>query len=588
MLIPFVLTVVFLAIALILAGWLARCAWLGSRLAIKRSQSESGPSAYVQTIGTGLRSANKWLAGTRRVFLLLILLVFSFHAYWVYWAEGKDSRFSKAKVFDARTRRFAESGLKGWVLDRGGKLESALIRYRYDGRTLVREYPLGRAAIHLTGFSDFVYGSGGLESAYRDWLTQSASAYNKLVSPVPVGKDLQITIDSDLQREVFRLIDATGKPGAAVVLAVPDNEVLALASSPSFEPSAIQDEDRWRRMIEQVEDPSTQALSPLVNRVLGTLVTGGPAFYYRPGSTFKTFLAAVALDCGVTSERFTCKADGFRPLGASRPIRDYEGEVHGTIGLREAFAHSCNQYFAQLGLKIGKQRLAVYARRLRYVTDPNEEAAARSTGLWLLEHGDQRQFDSIFASPTDRLNLSKEATSYDVALESFGQGFDDFTVMAMALLASAVASPDGGLAAPTFELSAPRKVIGPFISGHAAAELRELMRSVVTRGTAAGVFGQDTGAAGKTGTADRDVLVYDRQGRPLTYTGPDGKSRLRTQVSTDSWFIGFAPADNPRIAFAVMVENGGQGAKVAAPIANKILEKAGSLGLLKERSGPGE
>jgi cell division protein FtsI/penicillin-binding protein 2 len=364
---------------------------------------------------------------------------------------------------------------------------------------------------------------------------------------------------------------------------VPDNRVLALASVPTFDPGAIQDEDTWRQLTEQAEDPNTQPLSPLVNRALGTLVTGGPAFYYRPGSTFKTFVAAVALDTGVTSERYICKADGFTPSGASRPIRDYAGEVHGTIGLREAFTHSCNQYFAQLGLKLGKARLAEYARRLRYVTDPDHAGDNRSSGLWQLVHADREQFDYVFASPVPRMNLSNDATNYDVALESFGQGFDDFTVLSMALLASAAASPDGALAAPGFEASEHRQVVSAFISPRAAAELRSMMRLVVTSGTAVGAFNPASSVAGKTGTADRDVLVYDRQGRPVTYADSDGKTRLRTQTSTDSWFIGFAPADNPRIAFAVMVENGGQGAKVAAPIAARAVEKAAALGLLKEQ-----
>jgi cell division protein FtsI/penicillin-binding protein 2 len=582
MLIPVVLTFIFLSIALLVALRLARYTWLTGISPVEGARITQSAG---QTRRDGVAAANSWLGGTRKIFVLVVALVLGFHGYWVFWADSRGSKFSKAKVLDARNRRLAESGLKGWVLDRSGKLDAALIRYRYTGETLVREYPLGRAAVHLTGFSDFVYGSGGLEAAYRDWLTQSLSTYNRLVSPVPVGKDLQVSIDSNLQRELFRLLEATGKRGAAIVLGLPDNRVLALASVPSFDPGAIQDEDTWRRLADEADDPNTQALSPLVNRALGTLVTGGPAFYYRPGSTFKTFIAAVALDSGVTSERYLCKAEGFTPGGASRPIRDYAGEVHGMIGLREAFTHSCNQYFAQLGLKLGKARLAEYARRLRYVTDPEHAGETRSSGLWQLGHARREQFDSVFASPVPRMNLSNDASNYDVALESFGQGYDDFTVLSMALLAATAASSDGAIAEPTLEMNQQRQVAATFISPHAAAELRAMMRAVVTSGTAAGVFNPSVNVAGKTGTADRDVLVYDRQGRPSTYVDSNGKTRLRTQVSTDSWFIGFAPADNPRIAFAVMVENGGQGAKVAAPLAASAVEKAAALGLLKDQPG---
>src|SRR5262249_49542970 len=511
-------------------------------------------------------------------FLILVVVVFAFHSYWVFWADSsKDSRFVKARALDARNRRLAESGLKGWVFDRSGKLENALIRYRYDGRSLVREYPLGRAGVHITGFSDFVYGAGGIEAAYRDWLTQPASTYNRLTSPYPVGKDLQVSMDSELQREVFKEIESSGKPGAAVVLLLPSNEVLAMASTPSFEPGAFQDEARWRDLVEQADDPATQPISPLVNRALGTLVTGGPAFYYRPGSTFKTFIAAVALDSGVTGERFTCKSEGYTAPSASRPIRDYGGEVHGTMGLKDAFRLSCNQYFAQLGVKLGRQRLEEYARRLRYLTDP-DAAATRDAKLWQISHGDRDRFDYVFASPAARMHLGRGSTDYDIALQSFGQGYDDFTVMSMALLASAVALPEGALSAPTFESNATRKPMSSFISAKAAEELRAMMRSVVESGTAAGVFDARIPVAGKTGTADRDVLVYDRQGRPVIDRDPQGKQHTRTQGSTDSWFIGFAPADKPRIALAVVVENGGQGAKTAAPIAKRIVDRCSALG----------
>jgi cell division protein FtsI/penicillin-binding protein 2 len=128
-------------------------------------------------------------------------------------------------------------------------------------------------------------------------------------------------------------------------------------------------------------------------------------------------------------------------------------------------------------------------------------------------------------------------------------------------------------------------VIGPFISAQSAAQLRAMMRSVVESGTAAGAFGARTGrisAGGKTGTADRDVYAYDRQGNPLVdYVDEAGHKHPKMVGSTDSWFVGFAPADNPQIVFAVMVEGGGQGAKTAAPIAVKLVAKAASLNYLK-------
>jgi cell division protein FtsI/penicillin-binding protein 2 len=575
----FTLTLIFTIISLLLILLLAWAAW---RHRNPRLVNESELPDEAKSLGP--QATNRWLRGLRIALLLLLVTVFGFHAYWVFYADAKkDSPFAKAKRMDARNLRLAESGLKGWVLDRSGKLENALIRYRNDGGVISRDYPLGPAAVHLTGYSDFMFGAGGIEYAYRDWLTEPASTSNQLSSPVPIGQDLKTSIDSALQREASALLQATGKPSAAVVLLLPNNEVLALASAPTFEPRSINDTATWERLIAQAEENATQPLSPLVNRALGTLVTGGPAFYYRPGSTFKIFVAAVALDLGITQEMFTCKGEGFTPPGASDAIQDFGGEVHGRIGLAEAFKVSCNQYFAQLGLKIGKERLADYARRLGYITT-HDEKLSRTEKFWQISHGQQARFDSVFAMPTTKMNLSAKATAHDVALQSFGQGYDDLTVMSMALLAATVASSDGALVGPTLEPGAQRKVVGPFISAQSAAQLRTMMRSVVESGTASGAFASLRGritAGGKTGTADRVVLVYDRKGNPvIERTDQDGDKHYKTAGSTDAWFVGFAPADQPKIAFAVMVENGGQGAKAAAPIAVKLIEKAAQLGYL--------
>ncbi|HZM91373.1 MAG TPA: penicillin-binding transpeptidase domain-containing protein [Blastocatellia bacterium] len=580
---PVVLTFIFVLVGILLMLFLFWAAWRHREPPLP-VDTESEPHRK----NSGPAETNRWLRGLRVSFVILILTVLGFHSYWVFWADSsEDSQFKKAQRFDARNLRLAESGLKGWVLDRTGKLENALIRYRSDAGVITREYPLGAAAVHITGYSDFIFGAGGLEAAFRDWLTQPTSVYNQLSSPSPIGKDLKVTIDSALQREAFNLLQSTAKPSAMVVLLLPGNEVLAMASYPSFEPGSIRDESTWRRLSEQAEDYTTQPISPLVNRALGTLITGGAAFYYRPGSTYKTFVAAAAIDLGITNERFTCRGEGFTPEGSGRAINDFGGEVHGTLGLQDAFRLSCNQYFAQLGLKVGKDRLANYAKRLRFATSPDDKPA-RWFDVWQTTHGEKNQFDYVFAPPTPRMVLTNKATSFDVALQSMGQGYDDSTVMSMALLAATAASSDGAFVAPTFELEAPRKVIGPFISPQSAAQLRSFMSSVVENGTASGAFtslGGRIPVAGKTGTADRDVYLYDRQGNPLVDSiDESGRKRYKMSGSTDSWFIGFAPADNPQIAFAVLVENGGQGAKAAAPLAARIIAKAASLNYLKSRA----
>src|SRR2546423_9237300 len=239
-----------------------------------------------------------------------------------------------------------------------------------------------------------------MESAYRDWLTEPVSTYNKMNSPTPVGQDLKVSIDAALQRETYGLVQATGKRAAAIVMLLPNNEVLSMASAPSFEPRSINDASTWQRLSDQAE--SAPLISPLVNRALGTLVTGGAASYYAPGSPFKTFIAAVAIDSGVTQEHFTCTAEGFTPPGSGRAIRDFGGEVHGTLGLADAFKVSCNQYFAQLGLKLGKERLADYPKRMMMRTAP-EEGIPRMDGLWGKMPGKADRIDFVFLAPDTQM-----------------------------------------------------------------------------------------------------------------------------------------------------------------------------------------
>ena len=576
MLLPKLLTTIFTVGALLIILVLGWAAWN------HRNSQIPDNNADQEAARIGPVAANRWLRGLRWLLAAIVALVPITHAYWAFWADS-NKNFVQAKPLDARSRRLADSRLRGWVTDRTGKLDHSLIRYRADRGIISREYPLGRAAAHVTGYSDFVFGSGGIEYAYRSLLDAPPAATGVLSGSAEVGSDLAITIDSTLQRELFEILQGTGKPSAGVVVLLPENEVIAMASSPSFDPLVVRDESEWQRLVRQAELAPER--SPLVNRALGRLVTGSPAFYYRPGSTFKLFVASVAVDSGVTEEKFTCRGEGFVAPGVTRPIRDYANEVHGTIGLDDAFRLSCNQYFAQLGLKLGRERLRAYARRLGLSID-TDDTASRARDFWRFASANPSEFESIFSPPPSRLNLGTSASSYDIALQSFGQGYADLTVVQMAALVASVANKDGMVASLTLEPGAPKKTLGPFVSPASAERLRRMMHSVVENGTAAGAFARARGhltAGGKTGTADRETLAYGPDDKPLVERiDSEGHPRYKRVALTDSWFVGFAPADNPRIAFAFVVENGGAGAHSAAPAAVRLIESATALGVLKK------
>jgi cell division protein FtsI/penicillin-binding protein 2 len=164
------------------------------------------------------------------------------------------------------------------------------------------------------------------------------------------------------------------------------------------------------------------------------------------------------------------------------------------------------------------------------------------------------------------------------------------TPLQMAMISAAVANSRGEVMRPTIEMGRQPAKLSQAMSPETAAKMRTLMASVVQRGTAAGAFGtlvRNAGltAGGKTGTAQRDAPMIDpKTGKPVTYVDSRGRTRIKMEEKhrIDSWFIGFAPVENPKIAWAVVVEGGGYGARTSAPIAGKLLVKAKSLGLLSE------
>jgi cell division protein FtsI/penicillin-binding protein 2 len=187
---------------------------------------------------------------------------------------------------------------------------------------------------------------------------------------------------------------------------------------------------------------------------------------------------------------------------------------------------------------------------------------------------------------------SRKITKYDLALESIGQGYVQLTPMQMAMVAAAAANSQGATMRPTIEMGRQPAALSQAMSTDTAAKMRTLMASVVERGTAAGIFGtmvRKAGltAGGKTGTAQREVPMIDpKTGKPVTYVDSRGRTRVKMEEKhrIDSWFIGFAPVENPKIAWAVVVEGGGYGARTSAPIAGNLLVKAKSLGLLSEEA----
>ncbi len=393
-----------------------------------------------------------------------------------------------------------------------------------DGR---RYYPYGAMFAHAIGYAGVRTGSAGLEDAYAgvlaprrvelDPLLQLRSAFDPALRAPPHGATVVTTLDVPVQTALYDALVRYPR-AAGIVLDPRTGAVLAMASVPSFDPNALA-----RTFTALTHD----ARSPLLDRSTSGL--------YPPGSTFKIFTAAAALDAGAVTAASTFSDPGYLQVGTFT-IHNDESEVTGTQDLAGAFALSSNVDFAQIALKLGKARFYDYLDRWRI--------------------GQSLQFD--IPAARDHVPSPADVSDSILAQMGFGQGALLMTPLQMALLGATIAargveprpylvrSIDG----PQTHLTTSSEQLATPISPETADTVRTLMIAVVKRGTGTAAALAGVTVAGKTGTA----------------TNPQGKAH--------AWFVAFAPAESPKVALAVVVENAGYGGAISAPIAATVLRVA--------------
>jgi cell division protein FtsI/penicillin-binding protein 2 len=542
----------------------------------------------------GATTTNRGLKALRWVFVLFAAGVFGFHIYWAKYAAGSNEKFQELGYKDLRNRRLSESTLRGWIFDRSGKLDRSLAYYRRDsGGNIDREYPMDKAFAHLFG-SD--RGDPGLERALfgiQSGAVPEAFDIAKGTDGARKGNtDVRITIDRDLQQAAVDQLK--GKHGAVVVLNPQTGEVLALYSEPSYSLKEVEDEATWIRLEANERD------KPLVSRALGA--------YYIPGSTFKTVTMTAAFIAGIQDTEFTCSGGGYYAAQGANPIFDDggAGEVHGKIGIDTAFEVSCNQYFAQMGVLLGAERLKRAAQLLgigAYDTPTEALRGRKQTEIW---NASNDAIKKALAPREATIVTGKQVTRYDLALMGYGQGYaGQMTPLQMALAASAAANMEGKLMKPKIEFDRPPEMFKQVLSVSSAQRIREIMGLVTggPSGTARGVFGPVKAAGintgGKTGTAQKVIPVYDaKTGAPKTRhrVEKDNKGNIIREYEEtimdndhpriDAWFLCIAPLERPQLAMAVLVEGGGYGSKAAAPIAAALVMKARELGYFNNGAKP--
>jgi cell division protein FtsI/penicillin-binding protein 2 len=595
---PALLSLIYMGGLALMILWLivALIRYRRQRSALAAVAPEDLPDEVRQRLGS--TSTNRGLRFLRVFYIVLALAVFGFHVYWARYAAGSNERFAQLNYKDLRNRRLSESTLRGWILDRTGKLENALALYRRDpSGSIVRDYQMDTQFAHLFG-SD--RGDPGLERSLFGIQSGEVPEALQVVMGENIQqratRDIQLTIHHELQQTAVDQLK--GKHGAVVVFNPQTGEVLAMYSNPSYSLKEVQDEARW------IELDADERDKPLVNRALGS--------YYIPGSTFKTFMMIAAHRAGIQDTQFVCSGGGFYAMPGAKPIFDDggAGEVHGLLGIDRAYEVSCNQYFAQMAVKLGPERIKETAKLLgvgAYDTPEETTRGRRLPEIWnassdAVKRAIAPRESTLVAGPLGR-NFNK----FDLALEGYGQGYaGQMTPFQMALFAATIGNLEGKLMKPRIEMDRPNEVYNQVTTPQIAARLREIMGLVTggPEGTARGVFapvkaaGINTG--GKTGTAQKDVPVYDpKTGEPVRKKkyekDPKGNIIREYEVLVmsdkpriDGWFLCIAPLENPQVAMAVIVEGGGYGSRSAAPIAAQLVLKAKELGLLGGGGGGGQ
>lgn len=548
---------------------------------------EDLPKAVRKRLGS--TSTNRGLRALRWLFVLLSIGLFSFHVYWAHYAAERNEKFQELSYKDLRGRRLSESTLRGWIFDRSGRVDQPLAFYRRDSSgNIRREYPMDKAFAHIFG-SD--RGDPGLERALFGVQSGALPEALEVVKGQQIefrgNQDVRLTIDRALQQAAVDQLK--GKHGAVAILNPQTGDVLALYSEPSYSLAEVDDESTWIRLEANERD------KPLVSRALGA--------YYIPGSTFKTVTMIAAFLAGEQDTEFTCSGGGYYAAPGANVIFDDggPGEVHGRIKIDQAYEVSCNQYFAQMGVKLGAERLKRAAQLLGIGAYDTPSEALRGRKLPQIWDASTDAIKRALAPREATIVTGKQVTRYDLALMGYGQGYaGQMTPLQMALAAATIGNLEGKLMKPRIEYNVKPEVFNQVLTPQTAARLRSIMGLVTggPSGTARGVFGPVKAAGintgGKTGTAQKIVPLYDpKTGEPKTRhkVEKDNKGNIIREYDEvimdndnpriDGWFLCIAPLEKPQLAMAVIVEGGGYGSRSAAPIAAALVLKAKDLGYFR-------
>jgi peptidoglycan glycosyltransferase len=493
---------------------------------------------------------NRQIARLALVGVGLVAALIVATTYWQTWATA-----GLADRQDNEIQRVAQFSIKrGLIRAADGTILATNRKRRVGGQTLYfRRYPQRGLFAHVVGYSTQSRSRSGLESSENDYLTGSNAnlntildtTYDRIRGATVKGNDLWLTLRPGAQKVAMEQL--AGKCGSVVVLDTHTGAVLVMASRPTFDPNLVESNFASINNIRS----SCRPAAPLLNRASDGL--------FVPGSTFKVVTSAAALDSGRYSinSRFIDRGYCIEYGKQVRNFGDQNGpEVFGSVDFLQALEHSINAVFCEIGKTIGAGRILGASKQFGFYEDPPLETP-----------GNERSPSGLY----NRGKLfypSNPATQVDPGRLAFGQERMLTTPLQMAMVAAGVANsgvvmrpyvvgrvtgPGGGVISRTH----PHKFKRAMRTSTAQA-INRMMQAVVTGGTGTAAQIPGVRVAGKTGTAE---------------TG----GSLNT-----TWFIAFAPADSPRYAIAVVLQDQtGAGGTTAAPIAKEVLQA-----LLARKSNP--
>ncbi|WP_242614204.1 peptidoglycan D,D-transpeptidase FtsI family protein [Actinomadura roseirufa] len=480
----------------------------------------------------------------RRVAIFGLLLIFGLMAQ-VNYVQGSQAESLRKDPNNRRKYQDVFNSPRGQISAGGVVLVTSQPTGK-DNPKYGRTYKDGPIFAPVTGF--FNGYATKVEASYNSLLGGSDKRitqqrwFDTFIGKKAEGADLEMTIDPEAQRTAYRALQEKtqeGRRGGAVVLDIKTGALKVAASWPSFDPNEV---------APQTGQKGTKRLNELNGRtgVIQPLVDNALSQTFPPGSSFKAVTSAVGMEQLNLTSSSTVNTGPLTLPESNKllPNSHDHGNCGGQAPLKGAFAESCNTSFGRMALELGIQRLSDGAQPFGFGKNIKIEPDFRSA------------VSDVPVSIKDAQGKTIETGKDGTARSGIGQENVRATPLQMAMVAAAIAN-NGKIMNPYVvqkvrakdqsELySASPKEFGQAIKADTAEQLRDMMRAVVSEGTAKNLQGRNI--AGKTGTAEQGGSI------------PNSR-----------WFVGFGPIENPRYAFAVITEGPGDGATNAGPVAAAIM-----------------